>query len=93
MIGDNAISGWRYIGLAVRTAMELGLNLRRKVEQSFPDARERKDVQTLFWSIYILDQCWSLHLGFEPASRRGDPEIGIPEPVCCTLVLSCSEIC
>lgn len=78
---DKSIPAWRSIGSAVRAAEELGLNLQQKVEKMFPRYRERKSVQQLYWSIYILDHCWSLHMGFNPAIRDTDATVGIAKPV------------
>lgn len=78
---DRTTAAWRNIGLAVRAAVELGLNLRRKVDELFPHPRQRRSIQGLVWSIYVLDFCWSLHMGFRPAVGEVDRKTGLEEPV------------
>lgn len=81
MIRDKVVAAWRNIGFAVRTAVELGLYLQRNVEKMFPSPQQQRSIRELYWCIYVLDHCWSLHMGFGPAMKDVDPEIGIAEPV------------
>lgn len=80
---DKVVAAWRNVGFAYRSAVELGLHLQRNVDEMFPSPRQRQSIRQLFWSIYILDHCWSLHCGLGPAVREVDPKLGIAEPVCC----------
>lgn len=72
------INSWHAIGLAVRTAIDLGLH--RASTSSSSDLLMAEMQRRVFWSVYALDRNISISLG-RPCSI-GDADFDMPFPGC-----------
>lgn len=72
------INSWHAIGLAVRTAIDLGLH--RASTSSSSNMLERETQRRVFWSVYALDRNVSISLG-RPCSID-DADFDMPLPGC-----------
>lgn len=77
---DEEVMAWRVIGTAVRLAQEMGLHRHKTLLRMFQQEHERLFAIKLFWSIYVLDQRWSLGSGLPCALNQEDIDPELPEP-------------
>ncbi|TEA14140.1 putative transcriptional regulatory protein [Colletotrichum sidae] len=77
---DEELLAWRNIGIAARSALEMGLHQNLSLVENFPDARDRGLAVRVFWCVYVLDRRWSFgtSLSFALFDRDIDPHL--PEP-------------
>lgn len=75
---DEPVLAWRAIGIAARTAIELGLHRRDSLEQNFPEATLRNQAANLFWCIYVLDRRWSFGTGMPFVLQDSDIDPSLP---------------
>jgi hypothetical protein len=70
---------WRIIGIAARQCFELGLH--RTEVYSEMQLEQAQSARLLFWSVFILDRCWSFGTGLPFAISEEEIDIPVPEPV------------
>jgi hypothetical protein len=78
---DEEAQAYRVIGLAARLCLELGLNRREVLANTFTTGEECSWAIKLFWSIYVLDRRWSFGTGMPFALQDADIDPLLPEPV------------
>ena len=84
---DEESQAYRFIGLATRFCLEIGIHHRQSLVQNFTNEKERAWVVRLFWSIYVLDRRWSLGVGRPFALQDADIDPALPQPVSITKAL------
>ncbi len=82
---DEEIQAYRFIGLAARLSLEMGMHRREIVTKLYPDKEECSWALKIFWSIYVLDRRWSFGTGMPFAIQDADIDPSLPEPVCSAL--------
>ncbi|KAF4988028.1 hypothetical protein FGRMN_10009 [Fusarium graminum] len=71
---------WRFIGIAARSCLEMGLHQATTYDTMFQDPIERERAIDLFWCIHTLDRKLSLSAGL-PCLMQGnemDPNMPVP---------------
>jgi hypothetical protein len=76
---DDEGAAWRLTGLTARMCIELGLH-RRETYDNINDGKERAELISLFWAIYILDRRWSFGTGMPFAMQDSDIDPHVPKP-------------
>ena len=77
---EEELFAWRAIGRAVRHALEMGLNHKRSLFESFRDLESRKMATQIFWVVYQLDRRWSFGTSLSFALHDKDIDPDLPEP-------------
>lgn len=80
---DDDIRAWRYLGMASRYALEIGLH-RRDTLNRFPNQQQRMLAVRLFWSLYTMDRRFSFGIGLPFTIQDADIDPLLPEPVSST---------
>lgn len=78
--GDEG-QAWRFIGVAARSCIEMGLHRRESLLKSFSNEAEYLAAAKLFWVVYALDRRWSFGTGMPFALQDADIDANLPEPV------------
>jgi len=81
---DQEFLAWRFTGMAMRGAMEIGLHRRHTwltTRGNFPGNLRRSWALNLFWCIYVLDRKYSLDAGLPFAIQDSDIDTELPEMV------------
>jgi hypothetical protein len=76
---DDEGAAWRLTGLTARMCIELGLH-RRETYDNVKDEKEKSELISLFWAIYILDRRWSFGTGMPFALQDSDIDPRLPKP-------------
>lgn len=77
---DEEIQAWRFIGIAARLCIELGLHRKDSLVRSFTNEAEYLHAIRVFWVIYALDRRWSFGTGMPFALQDADIDSNLPEP-------------
>ena len=77
---DEETQAWRFIGIAGRACVEMGLHRRESLLRSFPVQAELKHAVRVFWVVYALDRRWSFGTGMPFSLQDSDIDPGLPEP-------------
>lgn len=84
---DEETQAWRFIGIAGRQCIEMGLHQRSSLLRSFPnygtDQTELNHAVRVFWVIYALDRRWSFGTGmpFSLQDADIDPLLPVPDDI------------
>ena len=78
---DEEVQAYRFIGLASRLCLEIGLHRRQTIAKIIPNDEDRLWAIKLFWSIYVLDRRWSFGTGMPFAVQDADIDPHLPQPV------------
>lgn len=78
---DEESQAWRFIGIAARICIEMGLHRRDSLLKSFTNEAEYQQAVRIFWVVYALDRRWSFGTGMPFALQDADIDTGLPEPV------------
>lgn len=81
---DEESQAWRFIGIAARICIEMGLHRRDSLLKTFTNEAEYQQAVRLFWIVYALDRRWSFGTGMPFALQDADIDPGLPEPVSTT---------
>ncbi|EXJ57877.1 uncharacterized protein A1O5_12435 [Cladophialophora psammophila CBS 110553] len=60
---DDEHKAGKFVSMAARACLELGLHRNESLLRSFPDIKERNQAVLIFWAVYILDRRQSSVLG------------------------------
>lgn len=77
---DEEIQAWRFIGMAGRVCVEMGLHRRDSLTRSFPVHAEYLLAVQVFWVVYALDRRWSFGTGMPFSLQDSDIDPHLPEP-------------
>lgn len=77
---DEEIQAWRFIGIAGRQCVEMGLHRRDSLMRSFPNPSEFRLAVRVFWIVYALDRRWSFGTGMPFSLQDSDIDAMLPEP-------------
>lgn len=77
---DEETQAWRFIGIAGRQCVEMGLHRRESLMRSFPNPAELKYAVRVFWTVYALDRRWSFGTGMPFSLQDSDIDPMLPEP-------------
>ena len=77
---DEEIQAWRFIGIAARLCIELGLHRKESLVRSFTNEAEYLHAIRVFWVVYALDRRWSFGTGMPFALQDADIDSNLPEP-------------
>lgn len=77
---DEETQAWRFIGIAGRQCIEMGLHRRDSLMRSFPSQAEFKHAVRIFWVVYALDRRWSFGTGMPFSLQDADIDPMLPEP-------------
>lgn len=78
---DEETQAWRFIGIASRICIEMGLHRRESLLKHFTNEAEYQHAVRVFWVVYALDRRWSFGTGMPFALQDADIDPGLPEPV------------
>lgn len=78
---DEETQAWRFIGIASRICIEMGLHRRDSLMKHFNNEAEYQQAVRTFWVVYALDRRWSFGTGMPFALQDADIDPGLPEPV------------
>lgn len=78
---DEESQAWRFIGIAARICIEMGLHRRDSLLKTFTNEAEYLQAIRIFWVVYALDRRWSFGTGMPFALQDADIDPGLPEPV------------
>jgi len=79
---DEEAQAWRFIGIAARMCIEMGLHRKDSLVKTFPNEAEFQQTVRIFWTVYALDRRWSFGTGMPFALQDADIDSNLPEPVC-----------
>jgi hypothetical protein len=79
---DEESQAWRFIGIAARVCIEMGLHRRDSLLKHFTNEAEYQQAVRIFWVVYALDRRWSFGTGMPFALQDADIDPSLPEPVC-----------
>lgn len=77
---DEETQAWRFIGIAGRQCIEMGLHRRDSLVKLFPNQDEFQHAIRVFWVVYALDRRWSFGTGMPFALQDSDIDPMLPEP-------------
>ncbi|KAK5937698.1 hypothetical protein PMZ80_009827 [Knufia obscura] len=78
---DEETQAWRFIGIAGRQCIEMGLHRRDSLMRSFPNNQsEFAHAVRVFWVVYALDRRWSFGTGMPFSLQDSDIDPLLPEP-------------
>lgn len=77
---DEETQAWRFIGIAGRQCIEMGLHRRDSLMKLFPNPDEYQHAIRVFWVVYALDRRWSFGTGMPFALQDSDIDPMLPEP-------------
>ncbi|KAF7532201.1 hypothetical protein G7054_g8186 [Neopestalotiopsis clavispora] len=77
---DEELLAWRTIGVAARMALEMGLHLKRSLDENYKDPSQREIALKAFWCVYALDRRWSFGTGLPFSLNEKDIDPELPEP-------------
>ncbi|ETS87875.1 hypothetical protein PFICI_01703 [Pestalotiopsis fici W106-1] len=77
---DEELLAWRTIGIAARMALEMGLHLKRSINENYKDPNQREMALKAFWCVYALDRRWSFGTGLPFSLNEKDIDPELPEP-------------
>ncbi|RMZ87867.1 hypothetical protein DV736_g4908, partial [Chaetothyriales sp. CBS 134916] len=77
---DEETQAWRFIGIAARVCIEMGLHRRDSLLKTFTNEAEYQQALRTFWSVYALDRRWSFGTGMPFALQDADIDPSLPEP-------------
>ncbi|OQU95786.1 Fungal specific transcription factor domain-containing protein [Cladophialophora immunda] len=60
---DDEHKAGKFVSMAARACLELGLHRNESILRGFPDIKERNQAVLVFWAVYILDRRQSSALG------------------------------
>ena len=78
---DEETQAWRFIGIASRICIEMGLHRRDSLLKHFTNEAEYQQAVRTFWVVYALDRRWSFGTGMPFALQDADIDPALPEPV------------
>lgn len=78
---DEETQAWRFIGIAARVCIEMGLHRRDSLIRTFNNEAEYQQAVRVFWIVYALDRRWSFGTGMPFALQDADIDSSLPEPV------------
>ncbi len=78
---DEETQAWRFIGIAARICIEMGLHRRDSLIRTFTNEAEYQQAVRVFWVVYALDRRWSFGTGMPFALQDADIDPSLPEPV------------
>lgn len=78
---DEETQAWRFIGIAARICIEMGLHRRDSLIRTFNNEAEYQQAVRIFWIVYALDRRWSFGTGMPFALQDADIDPSLPEPV------------
>jgi Fungal specific transcription factor domain/Fungal Zn(2)-Cys(6) binuclear cluster domain len=78
---DKETQAWRFIGIAARICIEMGLHRRDSLIRTFTNEAEYQQAVRVFWIVYALDRRWSFGTGMPFALQDADIDSSLPEPV------------
>lgn len=78
---DEETQAWRFIGIASRICIEMGLHRRNGLVKHFTNEAEYQQAVRVFWVVYALDRRWSFGTGMPFALQDADIDPNLPEPV------------
>jgi hypothetical protein len=78
---DDETQAWRFIGIASRICLEMGLHRRNGLAKHFTNEAEYMQAVRVFWVVYALDRRWSFGTGMPFALQDADIDQNLPEPV------------
>jgi hypothetical protein len=78
---DEETQAWRFIGIAARICIEMGLHRRDSLIRTFNNEAEYHQAVRIFWIVYALDRRWSFGTGMPFALQDADIDPSLPEPV------------
>ena len=78
---DEETQAWRFIGIAARICIEMGLHRRDSLIRTFTNEAEYLQAVRVFWVVYALDRRWSFGTGMPFALQDADIDPSLPEPV------------
>lgn len=75
------MQAYRFIGLAARLCLELGLHRSEIVTEMFDTPEAVHDAVRLFWVVYVCDKRWAFSTGLDFAIRDEeiDPKLPMPD--------------
>lgn len=85
---DEETQAWRFIGIAARICIEMGLHRRDSLLKTFTNEAEYQQAIRVFWIVYALDRRWSFGTGMPFALQDADIDPSLPEPVSLTAVMT-----
>ncbi|KAK5054436.1 hypothetical protein LTR84_001326 [Exophiala bonariae] len=77
---DEEAQAWRFIGIAARMCIEMGLHRKETLLKLFNNEAEYQHAIRIFWTVYALDRRWSFGTGMPFALQDADIDPGLPEP-------------
>ncbi|OAG41690.1 hypothetical protein AYO21_04154 [Fonsecaea monophora] len=77
---DEEAQAWRFIGIAARMCIEMGLHRKDSLLKSFTNEAEYQQAIRIFWTVYALDRRWSFGTGMPFALQDADIDPALPEP-------------
>ncbi|KAL2430460.1 hypothetical protein ABEF95_008182 [Exophiala dermatitidis] len=77
---DEEAQAWRFIGIAARMCIEMGLHRKDSLLRSFTNEAEYQQAIRIFWTVYALDRRWSFGTGMPFALQDADIDPALPEP-------------
>ncbi|KIW46959.1 uncharacterized protein PV06_02578 [Exophiala oligosperma] len=77
---DEEAQAWRFIGIAARMCIEMGLHRKDSLLKSFSDEADYQQTVRIFWTVYALDRRWSFGTGMPFALQDADIDPNLPEP-------------
>jgi len=77
---DEEAQAWRFIGIAARMCIEMGLHRKDSLLKSFTNEAEYQQTVRIFWTVYALDRRWSFGTGMPFALQDADIDPNLPEP-------------
>ncbi|EXJ86080.1 hypothetical protein A1O1_06449 [Capronia coronata CBS 617.96] len=77
---DEEAQAWRFIGIAARMCIEMGLHRKDSLLRSFTNEAEYRQAVRIFWTVYALDRRWSFGTGMPFALQDADIDPALPEP-------------
>src|ERR1700759_5153617 len=78
---DEEAQAWRFIGIAARMCIEMGLHRKDSLVKSFTNEAEYQQAIRIFWTVYALDRRWSFGTGMPFALQDADIDPALREPV------------
>lgn len=78
---DEEAQAWRFIGIAARLCLEMGLHRSENISKSFPDEADRLEAVRNFWVVYALDRRYSFGTGLPFALQDQHLDRSLPGPV------------
>ncbi|KIW44407.1 uncharacterized protein PV06_02879 [Exophiala oligosperma] len=77
---DEEAQAWRFIGIAARLCLEMGLHRSENISKSFPDEADRLEAVRNFWVVYALDRRYSFGTGLPFALQDQHLDRSLPGP-------------